>query len=96
MKIISAEQVHKALSYPALVDALEEGFATDYTMPPRQVFLLDDNAENHDAFAMLPSWNGDLIALKAFTYFPENPGPQYKCSGILCLILLCSSGSFDQ
>ena len=29
----------------------------------------------HDAFAMLPAWNAEVIALKAFTYFPENQAP---------------------
>lgn len=78
MKIISAEDVHAALSYPAMIDALQEGYSSQFNMPPRQVFLLDDNDDNHDAFAVLPSWNDDLIAVKAFTYFPDNPGPEYK------------------
>jgi 1-pyrroline-2-carboxylate reductase [NAD(P)H] len=78
MKIISAEEVHDALSYPALIDALADGFSSDFNMPPRQVFLLDDLDTNHDAFALLPSWNDSLIAVKAFTYFPDNPGPEYK------------------
>lgn len=77
MKIISAEEVHEALSYPALIDALSDGFKSDFSMPPRQVFLLDDNDDNHDAFAVLPSWNDSLIAVKAFTYFPDNAAP-YK------------------
>ena len=78
MKIITEEEVHAALSYPALVDALEEAYAGQFGMPPRQVFLLDDNADNHDAFAVLPSWNKNLIGVKAFTYFPDNQGPKYK------------------
>lgn len=44
-------------------------------MPPRQVLLLDEGGGSHDAFAILPSWNDELIALKAFTYFPENQTP---------------------
>jgi 1-pyrroline-2-carboxylate reductase [NAD(P)H] len=46
-------------------------------MPPRKVFSLDDNADNHDAFALLPSWNDSIIAVKAFTYFPE-PAAGFK------------------
>ena len=75
MKVISAEQVHSALQYPDFIDSLQEAFKGDYTMPPRQVMLLDENPENHDAFAMLPSWNDEVIALKAFTYFPDNQAP---------------------
>jgi len=78
MKIISAQEVHAALAYPNLVDALQEAFAKEFTMPPRKVFLLDEAEDNHDAFALLPSWNDTLIAVKAFTYFPENPKPKYQ------------------
>lgn len=77
MKIISAEEVHAALSYPALVDTLQDAYAQPFNMPPRQVFLLDEQPDNHDAFAVLPSWNDELIAVKSFTYFPDNPRPDY-------------------
>ncbi|MCH7226478.1 ornithine cyclodeaminase family protein [Haloferula sp. A504] len=75
MKIITADQVHAALSYPALIDALGEAYAGEFKMPPRQVFLLDDDDSNHDAFAVLPSWGQEFIGVKAFTYFPENEAP---------------------
>ena len=77
MKVISAEQVHAALSYPALIDALGEAYAGEFKMPPRQVFLLDDDEANHDAFAVLPSWGSEFIGVKAFTYFPTAKAP-YK------------------
>ena len=77
MKIISAEEVHAALKYPDLVHALKEAYAGQFTMPPRKVFLLNEGSDNHDAFALLPSWNDDVIGVKAFTYFPHNEAP-YK------------------
>ena len=77
MKIIGPDEVHAALSYPALIDALQETFSGEFTMPPRNVFPLDENSDNHDAFAVLPSWNTSLIGVKAFTYFPSNQEP-YK------------------
>lgn len=77
MKTIGPEEVHAALSYPALVDALQETFSGEFNMPPRNVFLLDEQSGSHDAFAVLPSWNTDLIGVKAFTYFPSNSEP-YK------------------
>lgn len=75
MKIISADEVHAALSYPALIDALQEAFAKDFNQPPRQVFMLDEADDNVDAFALLPAWNDKIIAVKAFTYFPSNMPP---------------------
>jgi len=77
MKVITADEVHSALSYPALVDALGEAYAGEFKMPPRQVFLLDDDEANHDAFAVLPSWGSEFIGVKAFTYFPTAQ-PPYK------------------
>jgi ornithine cyclodeaminase/alanine dehydrogenase-like protein (mu-crystallin family) len=44
-------------------------------MPPRQVLQRDEKPDNHDAFAMLPSWNDEVIALKALTYVPGNSPP---------------------
>lgn len=75
MKVISADEVHAALSYPALVDALQEAFATEYRQPPRSVWLLDEAADDPDAFALLPAWNDRIIAVKAFTYYPSNTPP---------------------
>ena len=78
MKIISAEEVHANLQYPGLVDDLEAAYSKPFNMPPRQVFLLDDKDDNHDAFALLPSWNDSIIGVKSFTYFPDNPPPDYQ------------------
>lgn len=75
MKIFSAEQVHETLSYPGFIDTLASTFGSNFTMPPRQVMPLNPDGPGHDAFAMLPAWNDEVIALKAFTYFPENQAP---------------------
>lgn len=78
MKIIEAEQVDQALDFPALIDALENGFQQDYGMPPRQVFQLSaTGASAHDGFAVLPAWNDTVIGVKAFTYFPANEAAGY-------------------
>lgn len=75
LKLISAGQVHASLHYPEFVESLRQTFAAPHTMPPRQVLLLDPVSGSHDAFAMLPSWNDEVIAQKAFTYFPHNQAP---------------------
>lgn len=83
MNIVPAEQVHHALDWPSLLDALHRTFAGSFTMPPRQVMRLDEST--HDAFALLPAWNDEVIAVKAFTYFPENVPPH---SSLYAQILL--------
>lgn len=72
MNIISAEQVHQCLSFEQLIPLLKSTFSNAFTMPQRQVFHLDDNHQSNDAFALLPSWNAEVIGTKAFTYFPDN------------------------
>lgn len=75
LKVISSDHVHATLRYPDFIDTLDEAFAGPHTMPPRQVIPLDPGSGRHDAFAMLPCWNEEVIAQKAFTYFPENLPP---------------------
>lgn len=77
MKIISAQHVHETLSFSSLIAALDAAFSQEFTMPQRKVFHLDqqgsnEHSDSNDAFALLPSWNNDVIGTKAFTYFPEN------------------------
>ncbi len=77
MRIIDAGQVERALAFPALIAALEQGFRQDFGMPQRQVFALAPDSASHDGFAVLPAWNEDVIGLKAFTYFPDNGSAGY-------------------
>jgi 1-pyrroline-2-carboxylate reductase [NAD(P)H] len=72
MKIIEAQQVNQALNFPTLINALDAGFKQDFGMPQRQVFPLSTLPSRHDAFAVLPAWNEEVVGVKAFTYFPEN------------------------
>jgi 1-pyrroline-2-carboxylate reductase [NAD(P)H] len=72
MQIISAQQVDQVLDFPQLINALQQGFAKDFTMPPRQLWPLTPGQP--EAFALLPSWTDQVIAVKAFSYFPDNAG----------------------
>lgn len=75
MKVLSAGQVHSALSWSSVLDVLQDAYAGRYTMPQRQVIKLDAEGGSQDAFALLPAWNEEVIAVKAFTYFPLNTAP---------------------
>lgn len=88
MKIISAEQVEQKLSFDELIPLLKTSFSKPFHMPQRQVFGLAPAAtENHDAFALLPSWNEEVIGNKAFTYFPNN-AENYELPGLFSKIML--------
>jgi 1-pyrroline-2-carboxylate reductase [NAD(P)H] len=71
MRVIEAADVHRVMEFPALVEALRAAFGGPAGMPRRMVFRLDGDA-SHDAFAVLPAWNQDVIGVKAFTYLPSN------------------------
>ncbi|MEC4728175.1 ornithine cyclodeaminase family protein [Shewanella sp. D64] len=73
MIVIDAAAVHNTLNFPELISELRDAFSKPAGMPQRQVFNLDEANSHSDAFAILPSWNNKTIAVKAFTYFPENP-----------------------
>lgn len=72
MRIIEAADVHRVLEFPAIVDALRTAFGAPAGTPRRMVFRLDEGGETHDAFALLPAWNDEVIGVKAFTYLPGN------------------------
>ena len=72
MLYLDKELVEKCLSYQTLIKELQKGFASDFHMPARQVFELKPGCPEHNAFAVLPAWNDQVIGVKAFTYFPKN------------------------
>lgn len=78
MKIISEQQVHASLTFNTVISELKKGFAKPAGTPLRQVFELSELADNHDAFAVLPAWNDEVIGVKSFTYFPSNAERGYK------------------
>lgn len=88
MKIINTEQVQNSLSFAELIPLLKKSFAKPFHMPQRQVHLLaPEDHSKHDAFALLPSWNEEVIGNKMFTYFPEN-NEKYDIPGLFSKIML--------
>jgi 1-pyrroline-2-carboxylate reductase [NAD(P)H] len=72
MKIVEADDVHRVLNFPDLVQALRATFGQPAGTPRRTVYQLDESDPYHDAFAVLPAWSSEVIGVKAFTYLPSN------------------------
>lgn len=88
MRIINTEQVQNSLSFAELIPLLKESFSKPFHMPQRQVHLLSpDDHSKHDAFALLPSWNDEVIGNKMFTYFPDNSA-NHDLPGLFSKIML--------
>ena len=88
MIVIDTAAVHNALNFPALISELRDTFSKPAGMPQRQVFSLNEGDSHSDAFAVLPSWNDKTIAVKAFTYFPENPKKTPELASLYSKIMI--------
>ena len=88
MKIINTEQVQSSLTFAELIPLLKQSFSQPFHMPQRQVHLLaPEDHSKHDAFALLPSWNDEVIGNKMFTYFPNN-SDEHNLPGLFSKIML--------
>lgn len=72
MRIISAEQVAQALSWPALIDSIGEAFRDGVEAPPRHHHSM--NREDGEATMLLmPAWQArGYIGVKMVNVFPQN------------------------
>jgi len=66
----SAEQVHAALPWRALVDQLAMAFAQGAEVPVRHAHMLG----GADALLLMPAWSPDAIGVKLVTVMPGNAG----------------------
>lgn len=78
MRIISAEEVDKILSYPALVEVLREGFRAEVTAPLRHHHPIDRGDKAEGFMLLMPAWsdlkNSDdgYLGVKLINVFPDN------------------------
>ena len=86
--LLSESHVHQNLTFKELVGTLRKTFSKPFGMPKRQVFELESDGESHDAFAVLPSWSDETIAVKAFTYMPDNPKQSQDLKSIYAQIMI--------
>ena len=67
----SAEQVHAALEYPALIEQLRQWFAKGAKVPLRHAHQV--NEHQNDRLLLMPAWrDGEALGVKIVTAFPGN------------------------
>jgi ornithine cyclodeaminase len=66
---VSGADVHAALDYPALVDALRDAFVEGATAPVRASHAVTDDG---DRLLLMPAWGGGGLGVKIVTVFPRN------------------------
>ena len=101
MRFIDAKQVSKALSYPALVDILDQAFRTGAISPLRHHHKIALENRPEAMLLLMPAWSasapgaltaGAYIGIKVITMFPDNSSRLSK-PGICGVYLLLSSDS---
>lgn len=65
--ILSADEVHAALSWPALAAALEAAFVQGVEVPLRHVHALS----GADTLLLMPAWSARIVAVKLVTVIPQ-------------------------
>ena len=74
MQTIDANRVNKALKFPELINALEQAFTDDITVPPRLHYdMANPKASRETTLLMMPAWQaGEVAGIKLVTVAPEN------------------------
>lgn len=73
MDIIEADQVHRLLDYPALVDALDAGHREGVDAVERSLLAQPSAGGGTDHLLLWPAWQrGRALGVKVVTSFPDN------------------------
>lgn len=71
---VTAAEVERLLDYPALIDALRQGFAQEWSVPVRHHYGIKmPNGEPEQTLLLMPAWDaGKAIGMKMVTVTPGN------------------------
>lgn len=74
MRLVSADEIDRALSFPGLVDALADAFRDDTVVPTRHHHAIERPGEA-GTLLLMPAWSGaadGFLGVKVVTVFPAN------------------------
>ncbi len=81
MRVITADEIDRALTFPSLIDALAAAFAGDIVTPARHHHEIararPGEAPDHATLLLMPAWTGcaevdAFVGVKVVSVFPEN------------------------
>jgi ornithine cyclodeaminase/alanine dehydrogenase-like protein (mu-crystallin family) len=75
MRVISAEEVDRALPHPALIEALRDAFRADIETPLRHTHMIAQPSGVEAKLLLMPAWtvSGErLVGCKLVTVYPDN------------------------
>lgn len=92
VRYLDARQVRRALPWKALVDALRQGFRTDYTVPVRHHHTLPQPLAGDATLLLMPAWqSGRYLGVKIATIFPGNS--HYGLPAVYGIYELCNGAT---
>jgi len=74
MRVITADEIDRVLTYPALIEALREGFRADIELPVRHHHPIKQSGAEA-MLLLMPAWSsgqGSFLGTKIVTVFPDN------------------------
>jgi len=72
MRNLGAADVAAALDYASLVDALDDAFRGDVTVPPRHHHTVPVDGGHDATLLLMPAWDVDFLGIKTATVMPDN------------------------
>ncbi len=75
MRVITADEINRVLTYPALIEALREGFRADIESPLRHTHMIPQPSGSEAKYLLMPAWtrSGErLVGCKIVTVYPDN------------------------
>lgn len=90
MRIIGADMIDAILTFPALVEALRDGFRGEMTVPLRHHHPL---ARPGSVLLLMPAWNSRHVGVKLATVFPSNPAQGLASVQATYLLLSAETGT---
>ena len=75
MRVITADEIDRALTYPALIEALREAFRADIAVPLRHTHMIAQPGGSEAKLLLMPAWTSRasaFVGCKIVTVFPDN------------------------
>ena len=75
MRVVTAEEIDRTLTYPALIEALRDAFRADIETPLRHTHMIPQPGGSEAKFLLMPAWtrSGErLVGCKLVSVYPDN------------------------
>ncbi len=97
MRIVTAEEIGRVLTYPALIDALAEAFRGDIAVPLRHTHMIPQPSGTDAKLLLMPAWTNSgerVVGCKVVSVYPDNA--QRNLPSVFGSYLLMSGDTGEQ